>query len=56
MNKYSFNTDEDYEEDPFLIGADFDSPHSEDPEPIENNSRGLEECVTAAKREFFSFL
>ena len=43
MNKNPFNTDEDYEENPFLIGADFESPHSEDPEPTENNSRGLEE-------------
>ena len=56
MNKYSFNTDEDYEEDPFLIGADFDSTHSEDPEPTENNSRGLEECVTAAKRDIEKYL
>ena len=56
MNKNSFNTDEDYEEDPFLIGTDFDSPQSEDPEPTENNSRGLEECVTAAKRDIENYL
>jgi len=52
----SLNTDADYEEDPFLVGADFDSPHNEDPEPTENNSRGVEECVTAAKREIENYL
>ena len=52
----SLNTDDDYEEDPFLVGADFDSPHNEDPEPTENNSRGVEECVTAAKREIENYI
>jgi len=55
-NMSSLNTDDDYEEDPFLVRADFDSPHSEDPEPTENNSRGLEECVTAAKRDIEKYL
>ena len=39
----SLNTDDDYEEDPFLVGTDFYSPHSEDPEPTENNCLGVEE-------------
>lgn len=55
-NMSSLNIDADYEEDPFLVGADFDSPHNEDPEPTENNSRGVEECVTAEKREIENYI
>ena len=55
-NNMSSNTDDDYEEDPFLVGADFDSPNNEDPAPMENNSRGVEECVSAVKREIENYL